>query len=94
MTESSANRACFIRVPRFRVKISLIYRNKRRYFHGLMNLTGDFKVSTPSAVPSKPFNNQTICVKRTWMFGIICNLVDARLRLVDAQSPKFFDELN
>ena len=26
----------FIRVPRFRVKISLFYRNIRRYFHGLL----------------------------------------------------------
>jgi hypothetical protein len=27
------------------------------------------------------------------VFGIICNLVDARFRFIDAQRPKFFDEL-
>ena len=83
----------FIRVPRFRLKVPLVYRNIRRYLHNLFYLPGDFKVSTPSSVPSQPLNNQTIRVKRTWMCGIICNLVDARFRLVDAQSPKFFHEL-
>ena len=48
----------------------------------------------PILVSPQPLNNQTIRVERPWVFGIICNLVDARLRLVDAQSTKFFDELD